>query len=419
MSRKIFWLILILTLVWVGGDVRSAHGQADEAVVKAVFFYSPTCPYCHIVMDEIFPPLQAQYGEQLQIVYVNVQEPSGANLMREACSIYNPPSCGSVPALAVADSYLIGASAIPEQFPTIIEQGLAAGGIAFPRLTGIEQLAPSTAAPEKLNIWEKFENDAFANSLAVVVLALLIFSVGWLGYQAYQGLSKAKPNLNRRLDWPLLFLSGILGLFVAATLVLEMESFTLVSVLALAAAAMMTLFLLLLGTNRPKPLGENWTLPRWVFPALIVLGVFVAGYLAYIEMSETEAVCGAVGNCNLVQQSEYAKLLGVLPIGVLGLFGYGLIFGAWALSQTKHNASEGQALLFGLTLFGALFSIYLTFLEPFVIGATCAWCLTSAILLLMLLWLQAPQGLEALHQTFGKSAIPQPSAKKRRRVKHS
>jgi uncharacterized membrane protein len=26
-------------------------------------------------------------------------------------------------------------------------------------------------------------------------------------------------------------------------------------------------------------------------------------------------------------------------------------------------------------------SVYLTFLEPFVIGATCAWCLTSAVLM--------------------------------------
>jgi uncharacterized membrane protein len=43
---------------------------------------------------------------------------------------------------------------------------------------------------------------------------------------------------------------------------------------------------------------------------------------------------------------------------------------------------------------GTVFSIYLTFLEPFVIGATCAWCLTSAILMTVLLWLTVtPQRL--------------------------
>jgi uncharacterized membrane protein len=38
-----------------------------------------------------------------------------------------------------------------------------------------------------------------------------------------------------------------------------------------------------------------------------------------------------------------------------------------------------------------LFSIYLTFLEPFVIGATCAWCLTSALIMTLLLWAAAPE----------------------------
>jgi uncharacterized membrane protein len=37
-------------------------------------------------------------------------------------------------------------------------------------------------------------------------------------------------------------------------------------------------------------------------------------------------------------------------------------------------------------LFGTLFSIYLTIPERFVIGATCTWCLTSAIVMTLLLW---------------------------------
>jgi uncharacterized membrane protein len=45
--------------------------------------------------------------------------------------------------------------------------------------------------------------------------------------------------------------------------------------------------------------------------------------------------------------------------------------------------------LFLLALVGTLFSIYLTFLEPFVIGATCAWCLTSAVLMTVLMLLSA------------------------------
>jgi uncharacterized membrane protein len=52
------------------------------------------------------------------------------------------------------------------------------------------------------------------------------------------------------------------------------------------------------------------------------------------------------------------------------------------------------ALLAG-TVSGVAFSIYLTFLEPFVIGATCAWCLTSAILITVLMWLAAGPGIDS------------------------
>jgi uncharacterized membrane protein len=59
-------------------------------------------------------------------------------------------------------------------------------------------------------------------------------------------------------------------------------------------------------------------------------------------------------------------------------------------------AEAGQALLLGLALFGTPFSIHLTFLEPFVIGATCACCLTSAMLMILILYLRAPAGWQPL-----------------------
>ncbi|MGQ9681477.1 MAG: hypothetical protein ACUVX9_02950 [Anaerolineae bacterium] len=43
-----------------------------------------------------------------------------------------------------------------------------------------------------------------------------------------------------------------------------------------------------------------------------------------------------------------------------------------------------------------LFSTYLTFLEPFVIGTTCAWCLTSVVCMAPILLLAAGPGWAAL-----------------------
>jgi uncharacterized membrane protein len=133
-------------------------------------------------------------------------------------------------------------------------------------------------------------------------------------------------------------------------------------------------------------LKENWA---WVIPLLCVIGFGVAGYLAYVETTQVTAVCGPVGDCNTVQQSEYARLFGILPIGVLGLIGYVAIFISWLVARyaKDHLADYAVIFLFIMTAFGTLFSIYLTFLEPFVIGATCAWCLTSAILMTILMLL--------------------------------
>ena len=41
-----------------------------------------------------------------------------------------------------------------------------------------------------------------------------------------------------------------------------------------------------------------------------------------------------------------------------------------------------------MALFGTIFSIYLTYLELFVIYAVCIWCISSAIIITLLLLVQ-------------------------------
>jgi uncharacterized membrane protein len=117
----------------------------------------------------------------------------------------------------------------------------------------------------------------------------------------------------------------------------------------------------------------------------------VAAYLSFVEVSQVEALCGPVGNCNAVQRSPYATLFGVVPMAVLGLAAYIAIGFAWALQHfgPRRWRRLGHLSTLGLTLGGTLFSIYLTFLEPFVIGATCLWCLTSAVVMTLMLWAAA------------------------------
>jgi uncharacterized membrane protein len=61
--------------------------------------------------------------------------------------------------------------------------------------------------------------------------------------------------------------------------------------------------------------------------------------------------------------------------------------GAWALGRRGPTGQRRTATLtlWAAALVGTAFSAYLTFLEPFVIGASCAWCLTSAALTAVIL----------------------------------
>lgn len=47
--------------------------KKDEAVVQAVMFWMDTCPHCHVVLEEVLPPLQQKYGDQLQIRLIEVK----------------------------------------------------------------------------------------------------------------------------------------------------------------------------------------------------------------------------------------------------------------------------------------------------------------------------------------------------------
>ncbi len=192
---------------------------------------------------------------------------------------------------------------------------------------------------------------------------------------------------------PLLTAAGAMAV-VLTLLMQEATAATTLPVL-LALGVMAILFAVVLMLLRRSQVED------WMLPAVLTAGIGVALYLAFIELSQSEAACGALGNCNIVQASVYARLFGVLPIGLLGVVGYGVMLTIWLMGKMggAEFTNLANRLLLILALLGALFSVYLTFLEPFVIGATCAWCLTSALLMLLILWLVAPDGWAALRGT--------------------
>jgi uncharacterized membrane protein len=173
-----------------------------------------------------------------------------------------------------------------------------------------------------------------------------------------------------------------------ASVTANSNGFVLAIVIMVSMAAVLIYSLIALWRGAAFPL-PAWA--DWLIPALIVIGIGVAGYLAYVETQAVEAVCGPVGDCNTVQQSRYAKLFDILPVGVLGLLGYLGLIAAWLARRFLPKLEKPAAISFwGMAFFAVIFSLYLTYLEPFVIKAVCTWCLASAVIVTLLLLLGTP-----------------------------
>jgi uncharacterized membrane protein len=378
---KRFWhlfsLFCIALFVFIRAQPTQAQTPIPGAVVRAVLFYSPTCPHCQYVITQVLPLLFEKYGEQLQMVGIDVTQPGGQVLYTAAMDKYGY-DLGGVPFLAIGDYYLVGSVDIPGKFPGLIEQYLAQGGVDWPAIPGLAEVLAASQTVESPAASPTVPAPApQPTSLAASPTATLLAEKP--APTATPGLLLNNPESSS--------LGGKLALDPLG------NAFAIVVLIGMVLSVVIaTLFF--------------WWIPgwwishawSWMIPILCLIGLGVAGYLTHVETTQVQAVCGPVGDCNTVQQSEYARLFGILPIGILGLAGYGTILIAWVVGRftSSHLAAYACLALLGMTAFGLLFSIYLTFLEPFVIGATCAWCLTSAILMTALFWLSLASGRQAL-----------------------
>lgn len=381
-ALSILMAIVLLSLVAIPMDAQS------PAIVYGIFFYLPSCPHCHEVMENHWPSIQAQFADQLQVLFVDVSTTAGANLMRTAREALQISENG-VPMLILGTEVLVGAVEIPQRAPTLIRMGLERGGIAHPAVPGISGYF---AAPQQIAVTSEPAFD-IANLLALIVLVGLVGVMAAAVVTGWRCVIYGDKRLLNRFasKWGLwaLRIGTALGLLLALLLAVGAAD---ESGIRLIGAGILLLMLLLLGLTWMTQTLRG--LARSFVPLVILIGLIVASYLAYVELTLSDASCGAFGDCNTVQQSPYARIFGI-PVGILGVVGYLVMFMTVIADQVKHApVTNVLLLLFGLV--GVAFSIYLTFLEPFVIGATCLWCLTSAVCMALILWAALPAGVPTL-----------------------
>jgi uncharacterized membrane protein len=123
---------------------------------------------------------------------------------------------------------------------------------------------------------------------------------------------------------------------------------------------------------------------RAVTTFVAAFGIGVATYIAIAEAGGGAPACVAGGGgCETVAESQYSDLAGI-NVAVIGIAGYVLLL---VTSLLRGDGARMGG--FALSLGGFGFSLYLTYLELFVIEAVCQWCVVSAILMTVLFGLNA------------------------------
>lgn len=114
-----------------------------------------------------------------------------------------------------------------------------------------------------------------------------------------------------------------------------------------------------------------------VLVLLASAGLVIAGYLLAVRLAGELPACPVSGGCETVQQSEYSAIAGV-PVAGLGA-AYSAVIVVATLAWWRAGDRRALYVAYGLGLLGTLMVGYLTYLELFVIGAICTWCVAYGL----------------------------------------
>lgn len=131
---------------------------------------------------------------------------------------------------------------------------------------------------------------------------------------------------------------------------------------------------------------------RQFIAGLATLGAVITAYLTVAKLTNTPTICPTDG-CSIVMASPYASLFGI-PLALFGFLAYvsmvGLAIAPMLVHLPEHKALRAQLeestqllLLMGATAI-LVFSSYLMYLLVFEIKAICIYCVSSALLSVVL-----------------------------------
>ncbi|MBN1120827.1 MAG: hypothetical protein JXJ17_07085 [Anaerolineae bacterium] len=113
---------------------------AADGVVYGILLYSPTCPHCQEVITQVWPQFRNEFGDHLELLFIDTTSSSGQTLTTNIYDYYAiPPEARVVPMMMIGDAVFVGTDQIPTTGHETIRAGIAAGGVPLPPVPGLAE----------------------------------------------------------------------------------------------------------------------------------------------------------------------------------------------------------------------------------------------------------------------------------------
>lgn len=138
-------------------------------------------------------------------------------------------------------------------------------------------------------------------------------------------------------------------------------------------------------TELSPAIGHRASRWRWIIyiaaAVVCLVGLAETTYLAALHLAGAHVVCVAAADCSRVLGSSYAALAGV-PLAAVGAAGYFAAFSFATLAAFGYRRAPFFLALVVTAMF--LTTLWLLYLQAFVLHAFCDYCLFSAALIFLL-----------------------------------
>lgn len=124
----------------------------------------------------------------------------------------------------------------------------------------------------------------------------------------------------------------------------------------------------------------------WASVALAIIGALIATYMAIYKWTNNNTMCLGSGDCAIVNDSAYSEIFGI-PVALVGVGGYLAILAVLLLEKYGKNRffkENGLLAVFVLGVGGFGFTLYLVYVEAFILKAWCPFCVASQITMTIL-----------------------------------